>query len=242
MVYYIHRGGDHYPAIYAVNLKSKEKTKLLEGRFSGEQFSLSPDDKKLYFSQYAPYKTFYTYSDLFVHDLNEGKTQQLTHGLRAFDPEVSPNSRTVVFVSDELGTMKLMAMDIESSKITTLLDPLEKTQFSHPSFSPDGKMLAFSIWQRGQLDIAICDANGAKLRRLTCDHHVDMHPVWTPDEGQIFFYSDRTGIPNIFVYDMNQNRLYQVTNVATGVFNPALSPDGQHVVMTESSLIDSLCS
>ena len=233
-VYYLHMGGDHYPAIYAVDRKSHTKTKIVEGRFSGEQFSLSPDSNKLYFSQYAPHKKFYTYSDIFVHDFN-GNTQQLTHGLRAFDPAVSPDGKTVVFVSDELGTMKLLAMDLESRKVSTLINPEETTQLSHPNFSPDGKMLVFSFWQAGQQDIAVCNADGSNLRLLTCDRHADMHPIWTHNGRKILFYSDRTGVPNLFAFDLAENQLHQVTNIAAGVFDPAISPDGRYIAMAHYS-------
>ena len=230
-LFYLHAGGDHYPAIYVIDCTTGKKTMIVEGRFSGRQFSLSPDGKNLYFAQYSPYKKFYTFSDIFVHDLTTGQTHQLTHGMRAFDPTVSPDGNILVFVSDELGTMKLQAIDLSSFKIRTLFDPTEKTQFHHPNFSPDGNRLVFSFWQNGQLDIAVCDSNGEKFQLITHDRHTDMHPVWTPDGRHILFYSDRTGVPNLFIYDLPDKDLFQVTNVATGVFNPAVSSDGKQIAM-----------
>src|SRR5512147_109890 len=41
--------------------------------------------------------------------------------------------------------------------------------------------------------------------------------MWAPDGKSIAFVSDRTGIPNIFIYDLEKKDHYQITNVVGAV-------------------------
>jgi hypothetical protein len=46
----------------------------------------------------------------------------------------------------------------------------------------------------------------------------------------VLFSSDRTGIYDVYAYELRTGRLSQVTNVRTGAFYPELSPDGRTLV------------
>ena len=53
-------------------------------------------------------------------------------------------------------------------------------------------------------------------------------PQWSGDSKKIAFISDRTGISNIFIIDLETEETYQITNILTGVTNvtaagPAIS-------------------
>ncbi|HRJ57410.1 MAG TPA: protein kinase [Anaerolineales bacterium] len=47
--------------------------------------------------------------------------------------------------------------------------------------------------------------------------------------GQIAFASNRTGVPQIFLADLNGENAFQVTNLPNGACQPAWSPDGQRL-------------
>ncbi len=55
-------------------------------------------------------------------------------------------------------------------------------------------------------------------------------PVWSPDGKTLYFVSDRTGIPNIYAYELATGKLAQVSNVLTGAYMPAISNDGKRLV------------
>jgi hypothetical protein len=57
-----------------------------------------------------------------------------------------------------------------------------------------------------------------------------MTPVWSPDGHTLYFSSDRSGIFNIYAYDLAGATFAQVTNVRTGAFMPAVSDDGKTLV------------
>ena len=43
-----------------------------------------------------------------------------------------------------------------------------------------------------------------------------MSPQWSPDGKSLAFVSDRNGVSNIFLYDLDENEVYQLTDFYTG--------------------------
>ena len=66
---------------------------------------------------------------------------------------------------------------------------------------------------------------------MTDDKAIDGAPAWSPDGKYLYFSSDRTGIFNIYAYELETKRLLQVTNVLGGAFSPGPSPDGKSVCL-----------
>lgn len=64
---------------------------------------------------------------------------------------------------------------------------------SHPSWSPDGKTIAFTTNRWGDLEIALINPDGSNLRRLTQSKGLDDYPVWSPDGRYVAFTSNRDG-------------------------------------------------
>jgi Tol biopolymer transport system component/DNA-binding winged helix-turn-helix (wHTH) protein len=71
-----------------------------------------------------------------------------------------------------------------------------------PSFSPDGKKIAFVSGRDGNQEIYVEDIDGTNLRRLTNHPARDAFPTFSPDGTQISFNSNREG-ENLDVYVMN---------------------------------------
>jgi WD40 repeat protein len=62
-----------------------------------------------------------------------------------------------------------------------------------PTFSPDGKKVAFSANVGGLLDLYVFEFEGEHLRRLTQDAYAELQPAWSPDGSRIAFVTDRFG-------------------------------------------------
>ena len=59
-----------------------------------------------------------------------------------------------------------------------------------PSFSPDGRWIAFSGQYGGNTDVYVMPATGGQPRRLTWHPGEDVAQGWTPD-GDVLFRSGR---------------------------------------------------
>ena len=80
-----------------------------------------------------------------------------------------------------------------------------------PSWSPDGRRLAFATVvepaktgekgkPRGQQDVWIVNADGSGRHRLTDGNGSNLSPWWSPD-GRVYFISDRGGAECVWSAD-----------------------------------------
>lgn len=215
-----------------VDLRDGSSSRL--ERISGRSASsLHPDGRRLYFATPAPYRDRYGFFDLHVYDLEEDELERLTRGLRAESPSVSPDGRRLAFTINGAGTRHLAVAridDVEESR-RVLVRSRRFDQVYTPKWSPDGRTIAFSAWRRGGYrDIYLVDVETGAETRLTRDRALDTGPEWSHDGRWLYFSSDRTGISNIYAYELASGRTMQVTNVLGGAFQPAISPDGSTMV------------
>lgn len=95
--------------------------------------------------------------------------------------------------------------------MTTRLNP-DSLQAKDPSWSPDGRWVAFSSggpWWSGR-SLYVVSAAGDSLRELT--RGSDYVPSWSPDGRRLFFISDRSGLPQIWTVSVNGGEPTQLTN------------------------------
>jgi hypothetical protein len=95
------------------------------------------------------------------------------HGLNLPDdhPSFSPDNRKIVFTSNRANAndWDIHTMNVNGSGVTRLAPaPGLDTE---PVFSPDGTKIAFATERSGNLDIAVMNANGTNVLRLTSDAH-----------------------------------------------------------------------
>lgn len=107
--------------------------------------------------------------------------------------------------------------------------------YVYPRLSPDGARVAvLSVDQ--DTDIWLWDFARATLTRATFDPSLDVHPVWTPDGRRLIFSSERAGARNVFWQASDGTgaveRLTESPNLQNAV---AVSPDGTHLIFTETT-------
>ena len=67
-----------------------------------------------------------------------------------------------------------------------------------PSWSPDGRRIAFDSTRDGNREIYVMNADGSGVTRLTHNPADDGYPAWSPDGRHIAFDSDRDGNREIY--------------------------------------------
>lgn len=200
---------------------------------AGGEGAVHPDGSYVLFSRVDWYRDIYAYADLFRRDLVTGEETRLTEGLRAREPDISPDGRHVVFTTTRAGTSHLMIADVTDIG-GTMRELVTHDRFElvyTPRFSPDGRSVAYSSWSHGGYrDIAIVDIDTGRVDALTHDRAQDTGPVFSPDGEVVYFSSDRTGIANIYAYHLAAGTTRQITNVIGGAYTPAISADGHTLV------------
>ncbi|HEV2150117.1 MAG TPA: hypothetical protein VGR37_22155 [Longimicrobiaceae bacterium] len=163
----------------------------------------------------------------------DGDTRRIPGAERLLEPSPSPDGRRAVALRTDGGTSVPVVVDLATGAERALAEPSLDVSWSLPRWSPRGDRIAVSRWRRGGFfDVVVLDTVGTIVRELTRDRAVDAAPAWSPDGRWVLFSSDRTGIANLYAYDLETDRLQQVTNVLTGAFMPDVSPDGRWIAFS----------
>ncbi len=94
-----------------------------------------------------------------------------------------------------------------TEKDVTWLTEESANQYENPRFSPDGTMIVVGVGQPGGFkDIWVLDSKGVKIEELMHDRAIDGGAAWGRDGKIIFFSSDRTGIFNLYAYELRDKK------------------------------------
>jgi hypothetical protein len=249
-VLYYRDDGHSTPGLYRLPLVrdaggrvtgSRERDEELVVRTAGLSNAAFLPDGSVVFDSTDITKNLFAFGDL--HRLPAGKTSpsglegvrtRLTRGFRASQVDVSPDGLRVAFVSNHRGTSYLQIADIGPSELTNVRNIVPSATFEQafsPRWSPDNRHLAYSAWTHGGYrDVRIVDTEDGSFVNLTGDRAVDGGPSYSPDGSRLYFHSDRTGVMNVYAYDVATGALAQVTNVINGAYQPQVSKDGKTLV------------
>src|SRR5262249_55232645 len=205
-------------------------------RNGGTGLSWTPDGKALVFDEPEVYRLFRTRSDLRRVDVATGRVQKLTHGLRAYDPDVSPDGRTIAFVRRLADRSELYAIGADGEGLRAITQSPPGTEWNGPRWRPGGAALVASRWTSGGfLDLVLVDPGTGAVEKLTDDRAKDVEPTWTPDGEAVVFRSDRDGVSNLYALRVADRSLLRLTNVVGGAFSPSVDPAGRSVAFADYS-------
>ena len=149
------------------------------------------------------------------------------------NPSWSPDGTQLVFTGYDAGSSDLFLISADGSNLRRLTNDFYADL--EPAWSPDGRTIAFATDRGPDTDpanlefrkpgIALLTLETGRITRLPDMQGTNINPVWSPDGEAIAYVSDRSGIPNIYLYEIASGRSFQLTNVLAGVTGiTALSP------------------
>ena len=153
-----------------------------------------------------------------------------------FNPTWSPDGSFVAFSAVVGGFSDLYVYDLDGDVLRRLTN--DAFADLHPAWSPDGRSIAFvtdrfstdlSRLAYGNYRLAMMNPTTGALEPIqSFPEAKNTNPQWSPDGKSLYFLGDPQGITNAYRLDLTDGRIYQVTNLFTGIsgitsLSPALS-------------------
>jgi Tol biopolymer transport system component len=224
---YVSSNGHQSPALQRV--RTDGSIERLSRR-NGESMNVPLPDGSVVYSQLdlvTPYEDRY---DLYRE--KNGHVSRLTHGARLTSVDARADGE-IIAVRFDPGTTTLVRVSPDGSSIRALTSASPDTEWAEPKWSRRGDRIAATRWTRGgYTQIVVLDTLGHVLRELTRDRASNSHAEWAPGDAAIVYASDRTGVSQLYAEPVAGDvraPAIRLTDVTTGVFWPAISPDGESI-------------
>lgn len=101
-----------------------------------------------------------------------------------------------------------------------------------PSWSPDGRRLAYVSFESGNSAIYIQDISTGAREKVASFRGINGAPSFSPDGRQLALTLSRSGNPEIYVMDLGSRSLRQLTNTSAIDTEPVWSADGGTIYFT----------
>lgn len=151
-------------------------------------------------------------------------------------PAWSPDGRYITFTALTGGVSDLFIYDLTEN----VLKQMTRDVYAdlQPVWSPDGKTIAF-VTERfstnlewvdiGNYELALLDVESGRIQKLLgFPNGKNINPQWTAGSKGLYFLSDQNGKTDLYRIDIASGKLFQVTNLYTGIsgiteLSPAIS-------------------
>lgn len=138
-------------------------------------------------------------------------------------------SRLAVVIFAGGGDRSIWVMDPDGSKTTQVAS---SSLVSTPSWSPDGRTLAYSATNNGRTAIHLVEVDGSNDRIIHAEGTFAIFSVqFSPDGTKLLFDRGTDAGFDIFVMDLDGSDLKRLTSTGND-YDPAWSPDGTQIVFT----------
>lgn len=193
-------------------------------------FNLSPSGVRAVFEAHG---------EILTVPVKKGDIRNLTNSPGVMDryPAWSPDGKYIAYFSDKGGEYSLHIVDqkgVEGKKKIALEKP---SFYYNPTWSPDSKKIVFTD---KHMNVWYLDVESKKHVKVDTDLYSHpfrtLDPVWSPDSQWIAYVRKLENyFRAVFVYSLEQNKSYQITDGMGDALNPVFDPDGKYLYFTAST-------
>jgi serine/threonine protein kinase len=154
---------------------------------------------------------------IFAGNTDGSGLRQLTAGPHDGEFGASPRADLLAYVSTmPEGGRDIFLLHVADGRVTRLTHSPTLYK-SGIAFSPDGRQIAFTRIDPGQLEaIFVMNADGTGVKRLSQGGHYDFLPRWSPDGTRIGFTSARDGSFGVYTMGADGSDVVDVSQTPLG--------------------------
>jgi Tol biopolymer transport system component len=201
----------------------------------------SSDSKRYAFISYSQGRKKIAIADVLD---NEVVDEFFVKDVPSFDNlDWSPDGNLILMTGLVNGQSDLYTIDLKSKKV----EQITKDYFAQiqARWSPDGSKIVFvsdnfsadSNHPSQHMSILVMDVKTKKVEKLPlfADSN-NLNPVFAPDAKSIYFLSDRNGFRDIYQFEFETGKIWELTRFVTGVsgithYAPALSVSNENDIL-----------
>jgi Tol biopolymer transport system component len=212
-------------AIWKVDVRTREETRLTEPDVSGGEATWSRNGERIAFTRWRDGRP-----GLWLLPATGGEPQPLlVDDYDNYSPAWSTDSRRIVFVRSGHGSLSrnLWEIDVDSGRLRQLT--VGPTENMSPTVARDGR-IAFSQGAE-ESDVYICRVAEASHRQVTFHTGGSYAARFSPDGKSLAYATGRSGSFEIWLLDLATGSPRQLTfdRLGWGYFD--WSPDGRQIVI-----------
>ena len=227
--------------VFIADFDGRNVLQLTRTRATHVSPSWSPDGRYLVFTSYERRNP-----DLFLYDLQTGR-KRLLSGSQGINSggQWAPNGKLVAFTGSVAGDADIYTVDPSRGGGRKKLIRGSGLDVD-PTFSPDGKYLAFVSGRFGNPHIFLATLawNGDDSVRVVSDKRLtyagwyNSTPSWSPSGEKLAFagYDKDIDRYDIFIMDYNGRNLERLTLKTGDNESPDFSPNGQMVIFNSNRI------
>jgi len=226
--YYLsNRGRDYVDLDIMRRTAEGEEKKIVAGVSS--RFSVAPDGARICFSRKTRSNDHgYLRNDLYICSVDGKHEKRLTRGLRATNPDWSPDGGRLACVVTEQGAQRIAIVDPTGGGHAFITPHMRGREYMGIAWGTRG--ILATRFDGATRDIVLIDPEAGLEREVVATDADERDPCWNDDGSGFFYASDRTGIFNVYFHAMDGTGDCMVTNCIGGSFAPA--PLGEGVLYT----------
>ena len=165
-------------------------------------------------------------SILVSYDINKKKRRTYKHKHSLFAPSFNKKASKIVAVeTDNKGDNKLIILDAISGKVLNQFSASKQEYFMSPRWENENSIIMILLNKNGKHLVRIdVDTNNQEILFSSGSHDMSRP---TPGERYIYFNGAFSGIDNLFAFDKETDKIYQVTSSRFGAKDALIDADIQ---------------